>query len=284
MRIGFIGAGKVGFTFGRYLVERNMCVSGYYSQSLRSSKEAAEFTQTRYYETLGEIVASSDSLFLTVPDHQIGKVFSDLRKMNLKDKIICHCSGVLSSGVFSGIQESGAYGYSIHPIFAVSSKLTSYQDFSNTYFTIEGDEKYLKSMTEFLKSLGNPVAVIAAEDKAKYHAAAVFASNLVIGLYKQAVGLLEQCQLGEEFSGKALLPLLQNNVENLVKYGMQDALTGPVERGDAETVRNHLSVLGREERAVYCLLSEQLLALAEQKNPKRNYGAIKQLLKEEKLV
>ena len=50
MKIGFIGAGKVGFSLGRYFMERNVCVSGYYSRNLNSSKEAAAFTKTKYYE------------------------------------------------------------------------------------------------------------------------------------------------------------------------------------------------------------------------------------------
>ena len=65
MRIGFVGAGKVGFTLGRYMSERNVCVSGYYSRCKESARQASLFTHTKYYETLEEIIASSDALFLT---------------------------------------------------------------------------------------------------------------------------------------------------------------------------------------------------------------------------
>ena len=67
MRAGFIGAGKVGFTLGKYLAMHGIEISGYYSRTPASAKEAAEFTQSRYYTSIEEITKDSDTLFLTVP-------------------------------------------------------------------------------------------------------------------------------------------------------------------------------------------------------------------------
>lgn len=278
MRIGFIGAGKVGFTLGKYLVERDMCVSGYYSRSLRSSKEAAEFTKTKYYESLEELVNACDTLFLTVPDGSIREVYTKLLESDIEGKILCHCSGALSSEVFSGIHKRGAYAYSIHPIFAVSDKLTSYRDLSNAYFTIEGDKERLEEMTELIRHLGNPVSVIAADQKIRYHAAAVFASNLVTGLYGMASQMLCDCGLDAEFAEHALKPLFSYNASNLCAQGMAASLTGPVERADIQTVEEHLEVLTPQEKQVYTQLSKQLIPIAEKKNPGRDYEALKELL------
>ena len=68
MRIGFIGAGKVGYSLGRYLKEHHISISGYYSRSLQSAMDAAEFTGTNFYSTLDELVKDSEVLFITVPD------------------------------------------------------------------------------------------------------------------------------------------------------------------------------------------------------------------------
>ena len=276
MKIGFIGAGKVGFSLGRYFTERNVCVSGYYSRNLNSSKEAAAFTKTKYYEQLEEIIEESDTLFLTVPDGSIREVYSEIIQSDIEGKCLVHCSGAMSSMIFSGIGQKGARGCSVHPICAVSDKLTGYQDLSKAYFTIEG--KDVADVEELIRSCGNVVEVISAEDKVKYHAAAVYASNLVAGLYDLAAGLLKDCGLSESFAGHALQPLFMGNAENVVSVGAVRALTGPVERADFTTVEKHLEALEGEEREIYRLLSRHLVDVAKQKNPDRDYCKLSMLL------
>ena len=85
MRAGFIGAGKVGFTLGKYLAMHGIEISGYYSRTPASAKEAAEFTQSRYYTSIEEITKDSDTLFLTVPDGAIGEIWDDMRNLPIKN-------------------------------------------------------------------------------------------------------------------------------------------------------------------------------------------------------
>lgn len=278
MKIGLIGAGKVGFSMGKYFTDHGVCVTGYYSRNPKSSKEAAAFTNTKYYEKLEDIIKESDTLFLTVPDGSIGKVYSEIIQSDIEGKALVHCSGALSSAVFSGIGLRGACGYSIHPICAVSDKLTGSQDLSKAYFTIEGDETYLSAFMELFRGMGNPIEVIAPEQKVRYHAAAVFASNLAVGLYETAACMLQDCGLSEEFAGRALLPLFLGNAEKIAEKGTTDALTGPVERGDLETVEKHLQALNEEEREIYSLLSRRLVDIAKRKNPDRDYKAVEAAL------
>ena len=125
MRIGFIGAGKVGFTFGKYITTKMVVskpehiqleVSGYYSAHSESAADAAEFTETVMYNSLEELCSNSEVIFLTVPDGQIGEVWRRLKDLDIRGKIICHASGAMTSDIFSGITEAGAFGYSIHPM------------------------------------------------------------------------------------------------------------------------------------------------------------------------
>ena len=267
MRIGFVGAGKVGFTLGKYMSERNVCVSGYYSRSEESARQASLFTHTKYYETLEELIESSDALFLTVPDGAIEDVWnsilyrakldearpcaaSDIRgarmgikRYSLAGKFICHCSGVMTSAVFSEIDQMGAFGYSIHPLFAIHSKSQSYREISQAYFTIEGPEAYLDFWKDFFEKLGNPVQVIQAEQKVLYHGAAVFASNLVTGLFEAGVDLLMDCGFDRESGEAALKPLFLHNCQSVASVGTTAALTGPVERADEKTIQKHLNML-----------------------------------------
>ena len=68
MRAGFIGAGKVGFSLGKYLKENGVEITGYFSKSPESAKSAADFTNTKLYKSIENILSDSDTLFITVPE------------------------------------------------------------------------------------------------------------------------------------------------------------------------------------------------------------------------
>lgn len=280
MRMGFVGAGKLGFTLGKYFTENGIDVSGYYSRSRESARDASEFTNSRQFSSLEEVVNSCDAVFLTVPDSTIEEVWNEIKNYSLKGKCICHSSGSMSSAVFSGIEDTGAYGYSIHPIFAVSSKYESYKVISKAYISIEGDEKYADYFKALFEKCGNPTRIISGANKTLYHAAAVFSSNLMIALYKMGAELLMKCGYDEEGALKALAPLMTVNAQSAGEKGPEAALTGPVERADLTTVRDHMEKLPEDHKKVYVMLSEELVKIAEHKNPEKDYTALRQYLKE----
>ena len=262
IKFGFIGAGKVGFSLGKYLKENSIDISGYYSKSQHSSKEAAIFTNTRQYNNLEDLIKNSDAIFITTPDNQIADVWNEVKKLPIKEKLICHCSGSISSEVFSNINNHGAYGYSIHPMFAISDKYNSYKDLSQAFITIEGNEKHIEYLKMLFSHLGNDVAIINKENKILYHAASVTVSNLVLGLINNGVNYLEECGFTKEMAIKALYPLIENNLRNIKERGAVKSLTGPIERGDLSTVINHLNVIREEDKELYRLLSKNILKIA----------------------
>lgn len=275
MDIGFIGAGKVGTSLGRYLKQHRQHITGYYSRNPLSAKEAAEFTGSKYFSTLKEAVGESEVLFLTVPDGQIGSVWTQIQDLPVAGKIICHCSGLLSSAVFSEISQKGAFGYSIHPLLAVSQKFQSNQSLSQAVFTVEGAQEKRAQILRLLKVCGNPVVLLDAGAKEKYHAAAVMASNLVLALNYGAQKLLTECGFAPELAAKSLTPLFLGNAQTAADKGLAAALTGPVERLDLMTVSHHLSALEGADREIYRLLSLYAVELARQKHPQRNYEELK---------
>ncbi|MGN0465634.1 MAG: Rossmann-like and DUF2520 domain-containing protein [Lachnospiraceae bacterium] len=281
MKIGFIGAGKVGFSLGKYFQIHGQLMSGYYDKDMSAAREAALFTKTKAYEQLEDIVRESDALFLTVPDGVIKKTWEYITQYSIQNKVICHCSGALTSAeAFPGIGQYHSYGYSIHPLFAVSDKLTSYKELSNAYFTIEGDNEYLEQMKELFISMGNHIEEIAPEKKILYHTAAATCSNQVIALAQQASDLLSKCGLSKEFSSHALLPILLGNVEHIVEGGCVSSLTGPVERNDIGTVKKHLRVLEGEDKLLYSLLSKKLVEIAKKKHEETDYRELQDILNE----
>ena len=114
MKVGFIGAGKVGFSLGKYFKTHGVNVVGYYSKTPESAKSAADFTGTKVYGTIADIVRDSDTIFVTVPDGQICMVWDCIKNLDIKNKNICHCSGSISSAAFFVGEKNCASGYYLH--------------------------------------------------------------------------------------------------------------------------------------------------------------------------
>ena len=271
--IGFIGAGKVGVSLGKYFKEKGLQVGGYYSRTHKSARWAAAFTQSTYYENLQEMISSCEIILFTVPDGAIASLW-EMVKPYISGKIIGHCSGLHSSKIFSDAGKANCFAYSIHPLMAVNSRENSWREFSNTLFTIEGDEKYLYYIEEILRGLGNKTRIISTENKIKYHAAAAILSNHLTALFDISQTLFEECG----FMGREeLYYLAEGSLTNILKEGCMNALTGPVERNDVETVRKHVSVLEKETRIAYLANTAYLIRIAEKKHPDRDYSEMKNL-------
>ncbi len=239
IKIGFIGAGKVGAALGKYIKNRGFCLSGYWSRTYAHAADSAEFTDSRAFEALDELVRASDIIFITVADRAIAEVAEKIAALgtDLDGKTFCHTSGALSSEVLDPVRKRGAKICGAHMLTAVSGRDC---DFSDSFFTVEGE---CGEIAEILKACGNRYKRIDPKDKVKYHAAAVFASNFVVGLADTACDLLDRCGFSEREALDALAPLMENNVKNIIKKGAKAALTGPVSRGDLVTVERHLECL-----------------------------------------
>ncbi|MBQ1801810.1 MAG: DUF2520 domain-containing protein [Lachnobacterium sp.] len=280
MKVGIIGAGKVGCSLGMLLNLQYNNVLGFYSRSLQSSKEAAQFTKTKQYFELEELVEESDTIFLTVPDDVIEEVWNCLKRFPIKGKMICHCSGSLSSTIFSNIEDTGAYGFSIHPLLAISDRYSSYKELPKAIFTIEGNKEKIKDISSLFEKIGIKVETISSEVKMKYHAAAVMSSNLVVALIESAQNQLVKCGFSQQSACAALEPLIRGNVEKVLKNGTINALTGPIERNDIGTVQKHMSVIDGIDKKIYDILSIKTLEIAKYKHPENDYSKMEEFLKE----
>ena len=282
IKIGFIGAGKVGCTLGKFLKEGGYSISGYYSRTATSAKEAADFTESDTFKTISQLIRESDAVFITVPDGKIKSVYNQVSQHNIEGKIICHASGSLTvAECFPDIESKGAYGYSIHPLFPVSTKFKTYKELGGAFFCIEGSKKYLKNITDILENLGCNARIIQGSDKVKYHAACAISSNLMCALVGESIDLLIECGFPQDMALKALTPLIISNLQHITEDGPVKALTGPVERGDTETVRKHLTCFNKEEeREMYRYLTLKLIDIAKEKHMDRDYSSIENLINE----
>lgn len=278
MRVGIIGAGKLGTALGRHWVAHGVALVGYASRSNASAQEAAAFTGSRAYTNPAALLADCDMVFLTVPDGAIAPLWREIVGLPLHGKTICHCSGALTSDVFEDIAQTGAEGFSVHPLFAAHDRFTAHAGLEGASFTLEGKGSGREALCEWLRGMGNPCGVIAAEHKTRYHAACVVVSNLVVGLAQTGADLFASCGLEPDFSENAWRALFLGNAQTLCREGPVASLTGPVERGDAKTVGAHLAALDGPGREIYRLLSATLVQVAKEKHPEREYQPIEDLL------
>lgn len=298
LSIGFIGAGRVGCTLGRCFFEKKITVSGYFSNEYAHACQAAEFTSSKAYTSLKQLLSESSVIFLTVPDLKIYEVWTLLKNYEISGKIFCHCSGAVTSDVFDGIHSLGAYGFSVHPAFAVNDKASSYKKLQKAFFTVEGDDEKMYVIEHILHKIGNDYLVINPQDKGLYHTALTTASNLVIALYHMAVTMLEQCNFSPQDAVKVLNPLFTENAcnlgnmkpnekdfekDNCVSDCIANALTGSVDRNDVTTVEKHLALLtDTRQREVYKLLTAELIDIAKEKYPVRDYSRLEELINDKR--
>ncbi|WP_424244343.1 putative short-subunit dehydrogenase-like oxidoreductase (DUF2520 family) [Elusimicrobium posterum] len=267
MITGFIGAGKVGMSMAKHFKSHGHTVCGFYTVDTDPREDIFTFAPSP-----AELLQTADIIFITTPDGEIEKVWREIKKQPLNGKIICHASGALSSAVFDGAKDLGAYAFSTHPLTAVKDKQTP---LDNVSFVIEGDASKLEEIKSFFEAMQNPVITINPENKTLYHAACVMVSNLITGLVETGSDLFDKLDIPQS----VWLPLFLNNAANIKEAGIINSLTGPVERNDAKTIAAHLAVLEGETKEIYTKLSHALLAVAKQKNPQRDYTETEKVLK-----
>lgn len=282
MKTGFIGAGRIAFSLGRYFAGQGIQVTGYTSRHEESAKKAAAFTGTSFFQGPDELIDASDAIFLTVPDSEIRTVFLSLDRNRLRGKEIIHCSGSLSAEeAFPGAEENNIVPISIHPLYPFSDRLRSYEGLGGVFFCLEGpDEGALQAWEVRLQAAGLRTRILPAGGKAAYHLACVEMSNMICGLASLAAAHLQDVGFSEAEALTALRPLFAENAAALFEKGPAAALTGPVERGDIGTLKKHLTCMEGDERDLYLACARILGSLAQRKNPGKDYSELYTFLKE----
>lgn len=244
MKIGFIGAGKCGMSLARYFVKKGLTVCGVYS---RRKPERADVP----FMEIGALIEKSDMIFVTVTDRAITEVWQRLAAYDLNGKILCHCSGSLTSDVLGG----GDFVCSVHPMLAFNGTHTPVRDIEKAFFTLEGGKYAVHAAAGLLDKTGNSYRIIDKANKVKYHAAACFASNFVVAVCDKAEKLLTDCGFSAAEAHEALSPLMLANMKNIIKCGTAGAITGPAVRRDLNTIASHKAVLG-DDKELYTLLTQ----------------------------
>ncbi|AFV12841.1 putative NAD(P) dependent oxidoreductase [Thermacetogenium phaeum DSM 12270] len=244
LKLGFIGAGKVGSAFAVLLQQAGYEVVGVASRSRESADRLAQRLGVPVFPK-EELASRSQVLFLTTSDDAIASVAAELAEKGAihPGQILLHMSGAHSSQVLAPAAERGAVTLSVHPIQSFASVDQAVALLPGSYFSIEGDERGYGFAREMVEKLKGKHFILKSESKVLYHAAACTACNYLVGLLDVAAQLLEAAGVPGEVGLPAFFPLVEGTFENVKKLGIPGALTGPISRGDLGTVAKHLAAL-----------------------------------------
>lgn len=238
-----VGCGKVGKALGKFLTAAGYDAVGTASKSRSSAKEAADLLNTgRYSDIPWEITPSADVVLITTPDGAI----ADACRLIAENKgfktgsVVLHCSGALPSTILSSAGSCGAAAGSMHPLQSFAADDFSRNPFAGIIIAVEGEPKALRIAKEMATALGATPLTIQTAAKTLYHAAAVVASNYLVTLLSLAFRLLDEAGISGPSAYDALQPLIRGTLTNIQSIGIPQALTGPIARGDIETVKQHL--------------------------------------------
>lgn len=211
------------------------------------------------YDDLGDLI------FLTVPDGVIQELADKICNQfeDFEGKTIVHCSGTLSSKVFNSFEQKNANIGSFHPLKAVTHGQDS---FENVWFDIEGDSTAVILLNEIAKAFNANSFEISIEAKPLLHAAAVVSSNYLVTLIQIAVQIAEVGGIDSKTAHQVLLPLAESTLNNINEKGIEASLTGPIARGDVDTLTKHQSVLKDQKSLldIYNQLGELTVPLAKE--------------------
>lgn len=241
-----VGCGRVGTALAKFLAKSGYIPAGFASKSLSSAKRtAALIGSDNFTDILWEVTSKADIVFITTPDgviEDVCKNIADNKGFN-PDSIVLHCSGALTSNILSSAKTCcGASIGSVHPLQSFAST-TEYDinPFSDVVTSVEGDEKAVNAAKLIVDDLGSVCISIKTDAKVLYHASAVVASNYLVTLLNLSLDLIAQAGVPAKEAFMGLKPLILGTLSNIEKMGIADALTGPIARGDIQTIENHLS-------------------------------------------
>ncbi len=240
-KTAIIGSGKLGTTIGYSLAKQGFSILALTCRTLSSAKESAEIIGEGTPMTDNKkAVENAEMVIISVPDDKIKDVVKELSGLDLNKKFIFHCSGILSSQILGPLKESGAQTASIHPVRSFPKKSREFRLFKNVYFSIEGAKKEQELSQMIVRKLGGLSFILKPKDKPLYHAACTIASNYLIVLIELARSVLEKADIKQELRDEIILSLIKETLRNAEKTGISQSLTGPVSRGDLETLKSHL--------------------------------------------
>jgi predicted short-subunit dehydrogenase-like oxidoreductase (DUF2520 family) len=240
--VGVVGAGRVGTALAvalRRSGHRIVAVSAVSAASLDRVEALLPGTPVRPPQ---DVVAGADLVLLTVPDDALPALVSGLAATGteLAGRLVMHASGRHGLAVLEPATRRGALPLALHPVMTFTGRPDDVDRLAGVSFGVTTPEQLRPVAEVLVMEMGGEPVFIAEEDRGLYHAALAGAANHLVTQVVQAADLLAAAGVAQP--SRMLGPLLGAALDNALRLG-DAALTGPVARGDAETVASHLAAL-----------------------------------------
>ncbi len=238
-----VGAGAAATVLGRRLVQCGLQVEWVVSRTADGAAGLAGQLGAQPSEVLADS-ATADAVVLCVPDDKLADVVGALAAADapLEGRLVLHVSGVHPVSVLAPLRARQAHVLGFHPAQALTHT-TPPEALVGAGAGLEGREPALATGRWLAEKLGMRPFVVRLGSKALYHLALTIASNHAITLMALASEVLESAGIGAEEAAALVQPLVAGTLENLHLHTPEKALTGPVVRGDSETIGRHLTAL-----------------------------------------
>jgi predicted short-subunit dehydrogenase-like oxidoreductase (DUF2520 family) len=288
-----VGAGAMGTTLAHRLRGAGYPVATVLSRSARSAQTLATAVDAPTASTdLTDLPERARLVFLTVPDAQVtatARALAERRSHPWPHCLAAHTSGALPAAVLGPLAEAGATTLGFHPLQAFTRD-TPPEAFDGICIGLEGAPDALAAGRSLAEALGARPLALPASAKTRYHLAASMASNFLVTLMAMAGDVLDDAldglpddapqglpddALGDDASDSRifgntgatnpLLPLVQGTLRNVRDAAPEAALTGPIARGDEDTVSAHVEALRAHHPGflpVYVALATETVRLA----------------------
>jgi len=274
--ITFVGAGALAGGIAPRLVERGYSIREIVTRDGRSGRALARRVKA-LATNFANAAWSADLVWLAVPDAAIAACAKRLTRLpHFSAAIVIHSSGALGSELLSPLRACGAAVGSAHPMMTfVKGEPPKMKD---VWWALEGDAKAVRAAREITKALGSHSFAISAGKKALYHAFGAFLSPMLVSEMAAGSALGLAAGVPRDKLSRVMAPIVRRTVENLLASGGPASFSGPLVRGDVDTIRLHLCALRSHpaERDVYLALARYAVRAL----PVKKRNRLEELLRE----
>ena len=264
-----VGAGAVATTLAGALRKGGVPVLGLWARKPAAARAAGAAAGVAAYSAAPpDLILEAEVLLIAVRDPAIEEVAKMLVGTGLVTgrHIFLHCSGARAADVvFASVAAKVGGVGTLHPLRAIRDPQAAMGAMRGTVFGVQGDEVGKRAAGDLCRAIGGEVLELDGEAMARYHAAAAMSSNFVVALLDMAATELERAGVPRRDGRAALLALARGSLDNIAREGLPEALTGPIRRGDVQTVRRHLEAVSDIQVAeVYRVLGRHAVSMARQ--------------------
>jgi predicted short-subunit dehydrogenase-like oxidoreductase (DUF2520 family) len=243
LRVGVVGTGRAGAVLGAALARCGHPVVAAYAVSDVSRLRAEALLPGVPLRPVDEVVAAADLVLLTVPDDVLPGLVAGLAETATvrPGQFVAHASGRYGYAVLDPLTRLGALPLALHPVMTFTGTSIDLNRLTGAPFGVTAPEQLRPVAEALVVEMGGEPVWVAEGSRALYHAALAHGANHLVTLVAQTMELLSAA--GVDQPARLVAPLLSAALDNALRYGDQ-ALTGPVARGDAGTVAAHVRELG----------------------------------------